>query len=81
MATIAGYFLLFMIVQSDVHAWLRDGCNPAGVTTYRDSFVTSLPVGPDCVVELAACGRVRCKLENETFDVLKNDGYNFEHGK
>jgi hypothetical protein len=53
--------------------------NPAGETTYRNSFVTSLPVGPDSVVELAACGRARWKIENETFNVLKNNGYNLEH--
>ncbi len=41
--------------------------NPKGETTYRNSFVTDLPVDPDTVVELAACGRARWKIENETF--------------
>jgi hypothetical protein len=50
-----------------------------GETTYRNSFVTDLPVGADNVVELAACGRARWKIENETFNVLKNTGYNLEH--
>jgi hypothetical protein len=53
--------------------------NVRGETTYRNSFVTDLPVGPDTVVELAACGRSRWKIENETFNVLKNKGYNLEH--
>jgi hypothetical protein len=53
--------------------------NAKGETTYRNSFVTDLPVGPDTVVELAACGRARWKIENETFNVLKNKGYNLEH--
>jgi hypothetical protein len=53
--------------------------NPRGETTYRNSFVTDLPVGPDNVIELAACGRARWKIENETFNVLKNKGYNLEH--
>jgi hypothetical protein len=53
--------------------------NPKGETTYRNSFVTDLPVGPNHVVELAACGRARWKIENETFNVLKNKGYNLEH--
>jgi hypothetical protein len=48
-------------------------------TTYRNSWVTDLPVGPDNVVELAACARARWKIENETFNVLKNGGYNLEH--
>jgi hypothetical protein len=53
--------------------------NARGEITYRNSFVTDLPVGPDNVVELAACGRARWKIENETFNVLKNKGYNLEH--
>jgi hypothetical protein len=53
--------------------------NAPGETTYRNSFVTDLPGGPDTVVELAACGRARWKIENETFNVLKNKGYNLEH--
>lgn len=40
--------------------------NPKGETTYRNSFVTDPPVGPDTAVELAACGRARWKIENET---------------
>jgi hypothetical protein len=31
------------------------------------------------VAELAACGRARWKIENETFNVLKANGYNLEH--
>lgn len=60
--------------------WLEiEIINPKGETTYRNSFVTDLPVGPDHVVELATCGRARWKIENETFNVLKNKGYNLEH--
>lgn len=53
--------------------------NPAGDVTYRNSFITDLPVGPDTVADLAACGRARWKIENESFNVLKNNGYNLEH--
>jgi hypothetical protein len=53
--------------------------NAAGTVTYRNSFVTDLDVGPDTVVDLAACGRARWKIENESFNVLKNNGYNLEH--
>jgi hypothetical protein len=53
--------------------------NRDGEVTYRNSFVTDLPVGPDNVAELAACGRARWKIENETFNVLKTKGYNIEH--
>jgi hypothetical protein len=53
--------------------------NPAGAVTYRNSFITDLPVGRDTVVELATCGRARWKIENESFNTLKTKGYNLEH--
>ena len=53
--------------------------NPEGKVTYRNSFVTDLPVTWETVAEIAACGRARWKIENEAFNVLKNNGYNLEH--
>jgi hypothetical protein len=53
--------------------------NARGETTYRNSFVTDLPSGASTVAELAACGRARWKIENETFNVLKTKGDNLEH--
>ena len=50
-----------------------------GKRTYYNSFVTDLPIAPGTVAELAACGRARWKIENETFNVLKCGGYNLEH--
>ncbi len=71
---------------------LRDGkdamlVNWAGVTitdakgkvTYDSAFVTSLPVTRDTVAELVACARARWKIENESFNVLKSNGYHLEH--
>jgi hypothetical protein len=56
-----------------------------GKVTYDGAFVTSLPVTRDNVVEIGACARARWKIENESFNVLKNNGYNlahnFGHGK
>jgi len=56
-----------------------------GKATYDGAFVTSLPLTADNVVEVAACARARWKIENESFNVLKNNGYNlahnFGHGK
>ena len=31
------------------------------------------------VADIAACGRSRRKIENETFNVMKNHGYELEH--
>ena len=53
--------------------------NAAGKRTYYNSFVTDLAVTADTVAALAACGRARWKIENETFNVLKTNGYNLEH--
>jgi Na+-transporting methylmalonyl-CoA/oxaloacetate decarboxylase gamma subunit len=50
-----------------------------GKRTYRNSFVTDLEVTAANVAELAACGRARWKVENETFNVLKTCGYHLEH--
>lgn len=53
--------------------------NAAGKRIYTNSFVTDLPISANTVAELAACGRARWKIENETFNVLKSNGYNLEH--
>jgi hypothetical protein len=50
-----------------------------GKAAYDGAFVTSLPVTVENVVELAACARARWKIENESFNVLKNNGYNLAH--
>jgi hypothetical protein len=60
--------------------WLEvEISKPGGKVTYRNSFVTDLLVTRNIVAELAACGRARWKVENETFNVLKTGGYNLEH--
>lgn len=53
--------------------------NATGEVTYRNSFITDLAVNADNVADLAAGGRARWKIENETFNVLKTKGYNLEH--
>jgi len=71
---------------------LRDGqdamlVNWVGVTitdakghvTYNNAFVTSLPVTRDTVAEIVACARARWKIENESFNILKSNGYHLEH--
>ena len=43
------------------------------------SWVTDLRVSKRNVYPLMRGGRARWKIENETFNTLKNQGYNFEH--
>ncbi len=60
--------------------WLEvEIAKPDGKVTYRNSFVTDLAVTQDTAAAIAACGRARWKIENETFNVLKTNGYNLEH--
>ena len=66
---------------------IRDGKDPlnvnwleivirdaSGKVTYRNSFITNLQVDAGNVEELAAAGRARWKIENETFNTLKTKG-------
>lgn len=43
------------------------------------SWVTSFKITDENVYELMRIGRARWRIENETFNTLKNQGYNFEH--
>lgn len=43
------------------------------------AWVTDLPVTDENVYTLMRGGRARWKIENETFNTLKNQGYHFEH--
>ena len=43
------------------------------------SWVTDIQVTEENVSEIVRGGRTRWKIENETFNTLKNQGYNFEH--
>ena len=55
--------------------WLVAG----GKVTYHNSWVTDFRVGEENVGELVRVGRCRWKIENETFNTLKNQGYHLEH--
>lgn len=55
--------------------WIREN----GKITYHNSWVTDLPVDGNNIKELVKIGRCRWKIENETFNTLKNQGYHIEH--
>jgi hypothetical protein len=55
--------------------WLQVGEK----ATYHNSWVTDLTVDKNNVAELVQGGRARWKIENETFNTLKNQGYHIEH--
>ena len=47
--------------------------------TQHFCWVTDLTVTPKNVFQIMRGGRARWKIENETFNTLKNQGYHFEH--
>ena len=50
-----------------------------GKVTYKNSWVTDIQVDENNVADLVKGGRARWKIENETFNTLKNQGYHIEH--
>jgi len=43
------------------------------------TWITNISVTKDNVYQISRGGRARWKIENETFNTLKNQGYHFEH--
>jgi len=43
------------------------------------SWVTDIPITEENILRLMKAGRARWKIENETFNTLNNQGYEFEH--
>lgn len=48
-------------------------------TPKRFYWVTNIALTEEKVFQIMRAGRARWKIENETFNTLKNQGYNFEH--
>ncbi len=59
--------------------WLSYELHDKGKRTYRNAWVTDLTLHEKNVEELVRIGRCRWKIENETFNTLKNQGYHIEH--
>jgi len=51
----------------------------AGKVLYRNAWVTTHAIDDETVIDIAASGRCRWKIENENNNVLKNHGYHFDH--
>jgi hypothetical protein len=43
------------------------------------AWITDLDVNKESIIQIMKGGRTRWKIENETFNTLKNQGYNLEH--
>jgi hypothetical protein len=64
-------------IQVNVLQYFEYG--PDGEPTKRFSWVTDLKITKGNSRKLVRGGRARWKIENETFNTLKNQGYHFEH--
>ena len=51
----------------------------SGETTRRFSWVSELALPREAYLKFVAGGRSRWRIENETFNTLKNQGYHLEH--
>ena len=46
---------------------------------YKNAWATSHTIDDKTVISIASAGRARWKIENENNNVLKNQGYHFDH--
>ena len=65
--------------NADMHVNFIEYWEVQGAKVQHFSWVTDIRVSPRNVYRLMRGGRARWKIENETFNTLKNQGYHFEH--
>jgi len=71
------------LALNDSHPHLRvhfldyEEITPKG--THHFTWITDLPLSEETVWAVMKGGRARWKIENETFNTLKNQGYHLEH--
>ena len=65
--------------RADVRVHFMEYWEISKDTLQHFSWVTNVRVSTRNVYTLMRGGRARWKIENETFNTLKNQGYNFEH--
>ena len=65
--------------HGDVLVNLLEYYQVTGGETKRFSWVTDIPLTKESVYRIMRAGRARWKIENETFNTLKNQGYHLEH--
>jgi hypothetical protein len=59
-----------------IEVWVYDS---EGNQQYHNTWITDIPVTITNAYCLFKGGRAKWKIENETFNTLKNQGYHFEH--
>jgi len=59
--------------------WYEERDGATGELLKKFCFITDITLNKQSVKEVVKAGRSRWKIENETFNTLKNQGYNFTH--
>lgn len=59
--------------------WYEERVAETGVLLKKFCFITDIKMNKQIVKEVVRAGRSRWKIENETFNTLKNQGYHFMH--
>lgn len=62
-----------------IEYWEIDHSDENEIVTYHNTWVTDFSLTKDNSYTIMLGGRKRWKIENETFNTLKNQGYHFEH--
>lgn len=65
--------------NADLHVNFLESWETVHGQVQHWSWVTDLRVNKGTVYQLMRGGRARWRIENETFNTLKNQGYHFEH--
>src|SRR5262249_5415305 len=65
--------------HTDVRAHCIEYWDVGDAKVHHFSWVTAVRVSKHNAYQLMRGGRARWKIENATFNTLKNQGYNFEH--
>lgn len=59
--------------------WYEERDGATGELLKKFCFITDIDLNKQSVRQIVKVGRSRWKIENETFNTLKNQGYNFMH--
>jgi hypothetical protein len=70
---------LFKDINSVVCSFIEMIVTRKNGTKTRFTWVTNIIVNEHNALEICTCGRTRWRIENETFNTLKNHSYNLEH--
>ena len=68
------------LIKNKKHPYEVEIFDPAkNKVIYKNSFITNHELNDENILRIFISGRTRWKVENESNNILKNQGYNLEH--